>query len=958
MLKLALILVLVSTSVFAQKLSLDARRKQIISIVDEELAESSRLARAQDYKAPDTLLRISELYLEKARLWREAENERFLSIPPEERLRVNKNDYFKQSSQYFVNANDSAELVVKKFPRYKNIGDVYYILAYNHKELGQNAEAQKYFALTSKSATKDSKVSAKSKIALADYYFNDHKYKQAIPLYEEGTNALRNEKWWTKESFNLAWCYYRNKNFEKAISLMKEVHTKSATEKYVDMRHNVERDIGIFFIDGGRMNDAIKFYEAQGINYTEQFVKVANVITTQGRFAQAESLLEQAAKSEKDRARVIQIRMAQLELFDKYSKIPEHLKVSQELVASHKQEPLEAEQFKRLSYQVNKKAAELQKATASDTYARVAKVKNQKSQEAIAYFELSSQLSPNEKAEKTFFQGETAYSAGNYLKSIGLYIKAYDESKTMGDRKIGAQSVEGMLSALAQPSVDKKDAEKYYVPVYTRYLDFDSKSERANSIFVKLFNVQFDSGDIPAAEGTLDNFAKKFPQDYKTQEGMLAKIMDYYRQKKDYSKVKSYVSAINEGKYKVSDKYAEALRSLMTKIQIEGVQTSMEKGQKGEALKGYHQIYSNAESTPKAKVNAAYNLSALYYELGEPQQSYQWGVAAIKDMEVEDVTKFADSYLAISSGLFLRQKFAQSADLSHRVLGRLCKQNSSNKIVAYKNAVFISLANNDLDKAIEVRNLGRGCSIPDNVITEVSIELLKDMSKAKRWETYETILAELEKNSKNYPQIIRPYEDLRKEFINLGEAGQARAIEDKQQRFFNEARQQKLDIPVDALDLMADKMLVGVVAKKSKIDQVELRFPEAEFNTAVKFKLKMLDQLTSDVNIIQKLGSGKGIVEAYRFVIEAYEDFGISLKAFTPPDKSPEYVTSFKKAMSDVYNPILGNAKKQRNEVRKLISDNKILTKSNFNVLYTPEDNFKRYLTIKEAVLMDRGGKR
>jgi hypothetical protein len=170
-----------------------------------------------------------------------------------------------------------------------------------------------------------------------------------------------------------------------------------------------------------------------------------------------------------------------------------------------------------------------------------------------------------------------------------------------------------MLASLGQSSLPKKVADSYFIPVYTRFLSFDAKSERANTIFVKLFNAQFEAKDITGAEGTLVTFARNFPQDFKTQEGMLAKVMEYYRTKKDYGKIKSYVSDINDGKFRVSKKYADALRSLMTKIQIEGVQQSLERGEKDVALKGYHRIYDNSESTPKAKVNAAYNLSALYY---------------------------------------------------------------------------------------------------------------------------------------------------------------------------------------------------------------------------------------------------------------------------------------------------------------------------------------------------------
>lgn len=957
MLKIIFISLILMGSAFAQKLSLDQRRQKILEIVDEELAEVTRLAKQQDYKAPDTLLRVSELNLEKARLWREAENEKYLSIPPAERRKVNKNSYFKKSAGFFENANDSAAVVVKKFPKYKGIGDIYYILGFNNKELGNHEAAQKYFKLATQKAQAGTAIASKSKLALADYYFNANKYKEAVPLYEASINKV-DERWWTKDAFNLAWSYYRVKNYDKAISLMKEIHKKSADSKYIDMRSVVERDIGVFFVDAGRMNDAIKFYESLGLNYTEQFVKIANLIVSQGRFAQAESLLSQAAKAEKDRSRKIAIYLAQLDLFDKYGKVAEHLEVSKTLVDMHISSPLSADQLKSLTYHVNKKAAELQKSTASDIYANVPKVKRVKSKQSIAYFELSSKLAPEQRAEKTFFQGETAYAAGNFSSALNYYISSFDSAKTSNNKKIVSQSLEGMLSSLGQSSLKPATAEKFYIPVYTRYLSVDSQSDKAKSIFVKLFNTQFDAKDMPAAEATLATFAEKFPKDYKTQEGMLAKIMEHYRGKKDYGKVKFYVEAINQGKYKVSNKYAEALRTLMTKIQIEGVQQSLDRGEKGVALKGYHQIYNSTDSTPKAKVNAAYNLSALYYELGDTNQSYQWGVIAARDMEVKDVSQLADSFLGISAGLFLKQHFAQSADLSHRLFVKLCKEKSSHKVTAFKNAVFIALANGDLDKSVQIKDQGASCDIPETVISDVSLEILKDLAKAKKWEMFEKTIVELEKNPKNHPNLIRPYEDLRREYLAVGQAEEARNVAAKQQRYFNEAKAKKADIPVDALDMMAERMLVSLKEKEKRLGSIELRFPETEFNNAVKAKLQILDQLTSEVTAIQKLGSGKGIVEAYQIVIEAYESFGESLKAFTPEGKAPEYVASFQKAMAQVYNPILNNAKTQRKEVKKLISENKVLATANYSVLYGRHESFKRFIPAKEAVLMDRGGVR
>lgn len=953
-----LFLALFLSTAFAQKLTLDQRRQKIISIVDEELAEVSRLAKQQDYQDPNNLLRLSELNLEKARLWREQENEKFLSIDPEKRRDLDKDNFFQRSTKYFNDANQTAYAIVKRHPKYKGLNEVYYILAYNNKELGRHDEAQKFFKLAaSKGAQNNSPLNAKSRLALADYYFNDHKYKEAIPLYETALSQL-DEKWRTKDSFNLAWCYYRVKKFDKAISLMLDIHKKSKNPKYVDMSNQVERDIGIFYVDADRLQDAIRFYESNGINYTEQFVKIANLIVSQGRFSQAESLLNEAAKVEKDRDRKITIYLAQLDLFDKYNKTTQHLNVSQEMVKLNDADPLSEDDFKRLSYHVNKKAAELQKATASDIYASVPKVKAQKSKEAIEYFGLAQKLNPGEKAEKIFFQAETAYAASNFGKALAFYVQSFDAASAKNEKKLMTQNLEGMLSSLGQPGLNAATAEKYYIPVYTRYLSVDTKSERAKSIFVKLFNAQFDKGEVEASEETLAKFSANFPEDFETQEGMLAKIMEHHRKRKDYAKIKAYVADINSGKYKVSKKYADALRSLMTKIQIEGVQQSLEKGDKDVALKGYHQIYKDPESTPKARVNAAYNLSALYYEMGETNQSYQWGVVAVKDMEAADVSKFADSFLSISSGLFLRQQFTASADLSYRVFAKLCNQPSNNKTVAFKNAVFISLANNELDKAIEIRDFARQCQIAPAVMADVTLELMKDLAKAGRWETYESDLKALEADPKNHALLIKPLEELRKEYLKVGNTEEARGVDQKQLRYFEQARKSKIDVPVEALDLIAEKYMVTVRNLRNQVSEIKLQFPETEFNNAVKAKLRILDQLTNEVNQIQKTGSGKGIVEGYRLAIEAYETFGEELKAFSPEGKSPEYIASFQKAMADVYNPILANARKQRSEVKKLIMDNKILSASNYAVLYGRLESFKRYVSSKNIVLMDRGGQR
>jgi tetratricopeptide (TPR) repeat protein len=211
-------------SAFANALTLDERRVKIENIVNEELAEVTRLAEQQDNKKPETLLRISELYLEKARLWRETENDNYLAIPLEQRKNASKKAYFKKSTLFFNKANNSAEKVVKKFPNYSEIGEIYFILAYNYKELGQLKTSQEYFRKASQ-YSKNTKTHQKSKLALAEFYYNEKKYAEAIPFYESSLDS--ENKWWTKDAFNLSWCYYRVKNYDAAINLLKNVHPQN-----------------------------------------------------------------------------------------------------------------------------------------------------------------------------------------------------------------------------------------------------------------------------------------------------------------------------------------------------------------------------------------------------------------------------------------------------------------------------------------------------------------------------------------------------------------------------------------------------------------------------------------------------------------------------------------------------------------------------------------------------------
>lgn len=936
----------------------DDRRNRIINVIEEELREVTRLSGQRNNSDPELLLRVAELHLEKARLIRESENEKFLEVPVEKRRTINEAQYFSNSTRSFQAANQYASAVTKKFPRYREIADVYYILAYNSRELKNYKQSEYYFDLARKRAPKNSMTSFKAQLALADSYYNKAYYSKAIPLYESSLSKL-NETWWTKDAFNLAWCYYRVRNYSKAISLMQDIHKRSSDQRYINMKYFVERDLVIFYVDAKRSQEAIAWYKSQGIDYSNQLIKIVKVLTAQGKFTQAEQLINEAAKIQRTSEGRIEVLSLQLELFDKFQKIPNHLNAATELTGFSEKKMLSDGQKKVLEYQVAKKAAEMQKAASSNVYKNVKKTRLLRANQANSYFALMIRLNPAKSAEPLFFQGETSYSAGLYSQAMDYYLNAHTAANKESNSKISSQAMEGMLASLGQKGFPAKQAEQYYIPVYTKFLESDPKSTRAKIIRQKLFKVYMDRKDIPNAEKVMAEYASLYPQDFKTQEAMLAGIMDDARAKKDFLRFKSFVVQINEGKYKVSVKYANALRQMMTKIQIEDAQAALDKGDKANALRSYIRIYNGVDSTPRAKANAAYNLAALYYEASDLTESYKWAAMAIQEMTAPEVKKFVDSFLTIGTNLFLRQRYQQSADLGTRTLGKLCKQGVSAKNTAFKNAAFLWLSEKNLEKAEEVLNLGIQCGIDQQNLNEVRIELAKEYQALKRWDSLQQVILPVASSKSQAPQAIVFLNALKESYQGVGDSANANLLNNKIQSIYRDAKSKNLSIPVEALDLIAYGMMPKLLQKQAQLNTMTLSFPEESFNNTVKRKLVLLDSLTADVNDIQKTGSGRGMVKAYKILINCYENFATELSQFTPEGKSADYVTSFKKAMAGVWTPILQTAQKRRGEVRNLINKNNILSEDNPEMLGAQNSSFvPQYQFVQNMVLMDRGGAR
>ena len=933
------------------------RRRELVRVVDEELKEVKRLNRQMRGRNPQTLLRVAELYLEKARLIRDAENERFQKMSYKQRRRSKKSKFFRQSRSYFSLAQKTCRTILKRHKRFKGKGDVYYIMAYNAKEFNQHKRAEKYFKLAIKSSKRNSVSHKKSQIALAEIYYNKKKYKKAIGLYERALS--KNDKWWTKDALHLSWSYFRIKRTDKAIALMKEVGRRSKNGRYIDMSGAVDRDLEYFYTNSGRTQDVINLYKSRGKNVGEGLLEMAENSERKGKSTVAISLLEDALKYAKnDNPLKIKIFIALLPLYAKYGHEGKHFRVTKNLVGYAEKNQLDPEQKKTLIHQIKMMSALLQKQVASKKYKHNRKVRERKGQMSVAYFSFAEKVEKGQGQKHTFHAGETLYALGKYDQAVGKYMKALNIARKRNDKKLIQRSLDSLLATLGQKGVPRRLKDKYLEKVYLDHIKLLPRSKKNEKISERLFNHYMEKKDLAKAERTLKGYASLYPRKKSKHEAMIAKIMDHYRKVGDKKNFSIWMDKIRRGEYAVSDKYINQLRKIHLALEFEKVDQANKEGNKKKALQGYLAIYRSDRSLKEAKKNSAYNIAVLFRDLGHPKLTYTWTKNALNIMNTNDVQKYSATFRSLANSLFNQQEIGKAAEINEIILSKICKKRIKEKSSIFMNSATLYLAEEDFASMKRVILKGSRCKIEKNVLEEQKLALLKTYADKRMWPEFENEVKQVSASRKNHPLLIEFLDQYRRELEKNGRVDVAKNVKQRIYRYYKGSKN-KYPIPVEGLDVMAVFELEKLEQRRQKFESIRLRFPEEHYNKTLQRKLKEIGVIEEKALNVMKIGSGIGIVRANRIIEVSYLNLSREIASFTPPGKSKEYIAGFKKSMGELANSLVVKANNIRTRAKGQILRDKILSTDNTWFLNdkSPVPFSLQHFTSQRGIVMDRKGR-
>jgi len=953
--KLILILILIFPLItFANS---EERRKELVGVIDEEINEISRLNKQIGARKPALLLRMAELYLEKARLIGEGENIKWLSLSPKERLARDEKSFFNESKKNYINAQKTCYYMLKRFKDFKGKDEVYYILAYNAKEFQQPNRAQQFFKKSLKFSKKGSETNLKSKLALAELYYNQKNYRKAEPLYRDALVGKKT-RWWTKDAYNLSWCYFRNKKESKAIDLMRKVHDLSDNRNFVDVSDMVERDLAYFYSATGQTKKAIGFYKKLNKDVSSNLLKVGIHLKSKGSYKKAEKALSEALVQSKNKKELAAIGVELLGLYDRFGQVRNHLKVSEVLYELDVSKDLNKEQRDQLVFHVKKMSALLQKQVAGKTYRKVKKTRNLKAAYATRYFELQSKLNGNASPKSIFLAAETQYAISKFDRSADLYNQSYEMAKRKNDKKLMRLSLDGLLASLSGRGIPKSTTDKYLSKAFNLYLKDNPRSDRSNRIYQRLFSQYYKKGDLDNAERVLEKYQFHFPRQRSKQEAMLARIMDGHRANGNKTKIAKWVGKINAGEIIVSKPYALKLKEILLSMEFDKVQRLSSEGDKLSALKAYFEIYKKPSSSSDAKKNAAYNIAVLYHEKGDKENSYKWIMKAMNLMSSKDIKRFDDSIFLIASGLFEYRETQKSAHVYEYAFKKLCRQRSKNKEMFFKNANALYLSDGNIEKSIEVSKYSEKCGINKKEVAKANLDVLQEAAVQERWTFVKSLISKLEASYYSQVELIAPIAKLRDVLITRGRIRQAKNLDRKINVIYAKAKTQGKDIPLEALDIISSYKVESLEDISRQMMKVKLRFPEKVYNKALKRKFSLLEKLTTKAVDLFRIGSGQGTVQGYKILVESYSSLSKEITEFMPVG-TIDYIKSFKKGMRSIAEPLSRKARDYRREARQKITLNKIL--SPYNYFFMSEKFIPimpQYIPRNLGVIMDRGGKK
>lgn len=282
-------------------------RAKLEKITDKQISELYKLT--QKFKnSPqrgELWLRLAELYVEKAgviEFRKQTEYDLKLRDYQSGKSKIKPKLDLADAKEFNRKAIQLYEWFERDFPKDVKIDQALFFLGYNHYEIGNLIKGTNYYTKLANNHPNSPYVT-ETHFALAEYYFENEKWKQAQDYYAKILTKKRH-RLYGFSLYKIAWCYYRTGRSKDALKTMEylirvgqqQVAEAEATGKAIN-KNRLEgeglRDIVLFYADAGEAEKAPEYFNSLSPkDYNNYIEKLAYIYSDKGQKEAARSLFK------------------------------------------------------------------------------------------------------------------------------------------------------------------------------------------------------------------------------------------------------------------------------------------------------------------------------------------------------------------------------------------------------------------------------------------------------------------------------------------------------------------------------------------------------------------------------------------------------------------------------------------------------------------------------------------
>jgi tetratricopeptide (TPR) repeat protein len=669
-------------------------------------------------KGPELKYRMLELHSERLKLIHEKNNQDFMEKSKVANVNKNKESFFKETREYYQYTKEFGNKLLKEYPDARRRAEVLYAMGLNSRDYGRDNIAEKYL-LETISLVKDPHHSLRhhAETALADFYYNEKRFQDAIGYYEKVIKKTEDE-WLPKHYFNLSWCYLKVREFDKAIKAIRDSYTLSKNRIYVNINDQVLDNIGSFYVYAGRPMEGLEFYLKNEKDPIPYLMPMAKKTSEKGHEKETEEILEAAQKLvDKNDWFHYQEELfhSYLDFYRHYNRFSDHEETSRKMVGYYKK----ADTNKELKLKTELKEDTIEKMRSLAGFLQVKLAKNMKEdggsfkeQEmsiVLNFFNHLIALDPKNKVEYLYFRGETYYSVRRFLDAAPAYIDCVNEAKLVKNEALARKGLDSLLALTGMEVIEKKLNDKYLVFAYSEHVGIWPRDAKSEQIYPKLFEIYRESGLDEKASSVVRIFNKAYPEHLKDQQTLMTKVLDMFIERKETKKLASWIHEFKSGFLSFSRETIEKTEITLGNMLFLEYQGLAKKGDKIAAAKGFESIYENKLYTDKVKSQAAFYAALTYIELSQTENSYKWHVLAFDRMNSEERMSKRDEQLKMAERTYKLQDFVTSYKMSEYFLKKYCSLKDDIQNRYFEVAVMTALVEENTEGAENIIRLYSNC---------------------------------------------------------------------------------------------------------------------------------------------------------------------------------------------------------------------------------------------------------